>query len=247
MSDPEQTFETVAQPEIALPSPQHLRALHNPQSPEWVEAEDVIATRFVQCGYYESPEAVQAAHEPYYPRAAMIVSQRDSPAGDGEITAVILAITPNQDVGYKTIDDLTNPEEELTVFGPEQLDWLVSLHEQGLLVDGPAISARELPPGRPRHEKDAAQMNTLRLWGALARFTTDAGATHMLGAMDAKLYEERYELLFDGSTTRLGPAKLYAGTPSIPAAVDVQALLAVRNPIVQAAIVDGYNSLEPHN
>ena len=232
-------------PAIAeIPTKSHLEVTSDPDSALWQAGADLIADRFVAYGYYPDAESVHAAHSPYYQSAVMLTLRAP---GSLDVDAAILLVLPNTTVGQKTRDDLANPDEKLSVFG--DAEWLLvsQLFEEGDLVDGTAIAAKERPSDMTAEEKEKLQRDTLRLWGGLARVAQDAGATYALGSMDEVVFAHYYEPLFEGATLRVGPAIDYAGSPSVPALLDTRKLMKISNEAAREALLDGYHSLEGRN
>jgi len=184
-----------------------LKQSSNPESRVWQDTIPVESTIFKMANYAD-PEELQHEYEPYESETTMVALYE----GD-EAVGEIRIIDYNPAVGFKTIHDIREGRLDIDEKGRELLDAL-DLEETFEVGTIGLKEGYRTQPGDEMHP-------ITQLYGMIYTYGLDNGKPYVLASYDEK-YLGRFEGMYGAALTRLGPAKEYMGSPTVPVFIDLR-------------------------
>jgi hypothetical protein len=180
----------------------------NPESKTWKDAIPVEAEVFKQAGYVRDSDEIQHTYERYEEQSTMYTLYHERAAAVGEIRIV----TYDPETGFKTTQDIEDGELEVDENGKELLDKLDLTKTFEVATIGLDENFRTTP------EEEFHPI--MELYGTIYTYGFDNGLPNILASFDEK-YLERFAGMYGDSLTRLGPAKVMMGSPTVPVLIDL--------------------------
>lgn len=186
-----------------------IKQTKNPLSQTWRDTVPVEGEVFKLAGYAD-PEELQVEYAPYEDVSVMSALY-DGDKAIGEVRI----IEYNPELGFKTTNDIDRGLLDVDEAGRELLDSLdpKTMFEVGTIGLDPAYRTTGDDPIHP----------VTQLYGIIFTYGMDNNKPYVIASFDAE-YLHSYEGLSGDSLTRLGPAKDYIGSPTVPVLIDLNRL-----------------------
>lgn len=180
----------------------------NPDSLTWHQAQEVEFKVFSESGYVKSQEELAKDYEVYDPYTGFALTRLA-----GEPAGAVRMIFHNPETGFKTTNDAQTGE--LTI-DDEGWEFIAKLDPDTIMEIGTISIPEEL-----RGELENGLRLNSDLYGAIYAISKARSIDWLIASFDHE-YLERFGKIFGASITRLGPAKDYMGSPTVPVIINVE-------------------------
>jgi len=193
-------------------------------------AQEVTAVRFVQEGYYDSLEEVDAEYRPYDRHSLFVAAIQG-----GEIIAAARLIIPNSEVGQIAVNDLLDPNCPLNADDKGWQD--IAAAGRDKLLDIATIAT-------PLHDESDVSIADRSLYclGGVLAVAKLAKLTHLIAGLDVRGYY-LYRMKYGDPIWTIGEKVNYHKSPCVPIMADVEAALNNGSDEVRQATQIGYRAV----